>query len=312
VRAALLLVALAFATPAAAAPNATPISSDDKALAETLFFAGRGLIDAGRIADACDKFTESYRLDPAPGTLLNLAVCHQKLGKVASAWGEFRQTLAEAKKMGRADRAEFSAKQIAELEPQLPYLKIEVPHRVPGLEVLRNGRVLTAAAWDTELPVDPGAVEIVARAPGYREQKVVVTIALKEHRSIVVPPLELAPAKIADTGWSTTRAIGASTFLVGLASGGLAAYFAVRAADAKGRSDDNCPVVDGDRRCNEVGVSAMKTANTYAWLANGGTALAVVGLGVGTYLFVVGGPRAVRFDVAASSAGLTGFLSGSF
>lgn len=323
-RGALLVVAsIACTSLAMAAPSTAPISSDDKALAETLFFAGRGLMEAGHTAEACGKFAESYRLDPAAGTLLNLAVCHQKIGKVASAWGEFRQALVDARKADRKDRMEFSAAQIEALEPQLPYLEIKVPDRVAGLEILRNGRVLAPAAWDTELPVDPGEVEVVARAPGFKERKVTVTIALKEHRAVIIPSLEALPVvkdpkiKVVETGWSTTRAIGAATFLVGLASGGAAAYFAVRAADAKGRSDDDCPTLDGERRCNEAGVRAMKTANTQAWLANGATAIAVVGLGVGTYLFIVGGSRPetharVRFDVAASSVGVTGFLSGSF
>jgi hypothetical protein len=320
-RALLVIASIACTSLAAAAPTGA-VSSDDKALAETLFFAGRGLMEAGRTAEACDKFAESYRLDPAAGTLLNLAVCHQKIGKVASAWGEYRQALVDARKADRKDRMEFSAEQIAALEPLLPYLEIKVAQRVGGLEIVRNGRVLSPAAWDTELPVDPGDVEVVARAPGFKERRLKVTVALKEHRSVVVPALEPLPVdktdpKVVDAGWSTTRTIGATTFLVGLASGGAAAYFAIRAADEKGRSDDNCPTQDGERRCNEAGVAAMKSANTQAWLANGATALAVVGLGVGTYLFIVGGakpePHArIRFDVAPSTAGITGFLSGSF
>jgi hypothetical protein len=43
-------------------------------LAQTLFEEGRALMLKGDAATACPKFAESQRLEPAGGTLLNLAV----------------------------------------------------------------------------------------------------------------------------------------------------------------------------------------------------------------------------------------------
>ena len=55
------------------------------ALAQSLFEEGRQLMSNGKFAEACPKFESSYKLDPAAGTLLNLAVCHEKVGRTAAA-----------------------------------------------------------------------------------------------------------------------------------------------------------------------------------------------------------------------------------
>ena len=57
----------------------------DVATAEKLFQEGRRLMANGSIEEACAKFTESQRLDPSSGTLINLAACHAELGMTASA-----------------------------------------------------------------------------------------------------------------------------------------------------------------------------------------------------------------------------------
>ena len=58
----------------------------------------------------------------AAGTLLNLAVCNEKIGKIASAWGEFRDSIAEARKQNRPDREQHGSGQPAHGDR----------HRVPG------------------------------------------------------------------------------------------------------------------------------------------------------------------------------------
>ncbi|MGZ6092604.1 MAG: tetratricopeptide repeat protein [Polyangiales bacterium] len=284
-------------------------------------------MEAQRYEEACQKFAESYRLDAAAGTLLNLAVCHEKVGKIASAWGEFRQALFDAKKAGRPDREALAKEHIDVLEPDLPYLTVEVPTamRVSGLEVVRNGSVLHEGGWGTELPVDPGDVEIVGRAPGFKPRTWKIKIEKKEHKSITLQPLAKAPVPVmvvSDPGWSTTKKIGLGLMGVGVAGLGLGTYFGLKAIDAKHKSDDACPVFDGERRCGQTGVSQMSSARTNSWL----TDVAIgVGLGsavVGTYLFVTGGnanpetpkraQKKVDWSIAGGPNGVSGVVFGVF
>ena len=279
-----------------APPPQQPASATDaRALAETLFFTARGLMEAGRYSEACGKLSESYRLDAAPGTLLNLAVCNEKIGKTASAWGEFRDALSDARRMSRPDREKLATEHIAALEPELSYLAITVPpfvRVVRGFEILRNGVPLQSAAWDTDLPVDPGEVEVVERAPLYKPKTLHVTVAAKQHASLAAVPLELAPIERPPVAfWTGKRVTGAAVGLVGVAAAGAAAVFGVLATNDKKKSDDNCPTYAGELRCQPSAVDAMNKANTEAWLSNIGFGLAAVGVGLGTYLFFTGGAQ---------------------
>jgi hypothetical protein len=320
-------IAIAIATtstPALAQQPGGGTSSENRALAETLFFTGRGMMEAGRYAEAAVKLAESYRLDPTPGTLLNLAVCHQKIGKLASAGGEFRQAIADAKRAGRADREELAAAAVAEIEPELPWLSIEVPAdvRVAGLEITRNGLPIAPAAWATELPVDPGQVEIVAHAPGYKPHTQTVSIAKRQHLVVRIERLELAPVVSApQRGWSSRRTTGFVVGAVGVASIGVGLASGLTAIAKRKDSDGACPVFDGDRRCSQAGVDAMSSARTWSWVSDVAVGVGVISLATGAWLFVTGGraqeaPRtgAIQWhlDAGPTRSGFEGAIRGTF
>lgn len=316
----------------AAAPPAQPqpaaSTSEKRALAETLFFTARGLMEAGRYSEACDKLAESYRLDAAAGTLLNLGVCHQRVGKIASAWGEFREALADARKANRPDREKVASDAIASLEPDLPYLTITVPDavkRIPGLVISRNGVPLNAAAWNTELPVDPGKVDIQETAPAYKPKTLALQIESKEHKTITAEGLVLAPIERPPPPfWTSKREVGVGVFAAGVVATGVASFFGVQAINDKKNSDAACPTdAAGVTRCTQSGVDSMSSANTAAWISDIGFGLGGAAILVGAYLLVTGGeqeappPTALTagnwsFRATAGPSGAGGILTKSF
>src|SRR5262245_40088011 len=66
--------------------------ADDHVKATELFEAGRQLMANHDPAGACVKFAESIRIEPlAAGTMLNLGLCHQLLGRYKTALYWFRK-----------------------------------------------------------------------------------------------------------------------------------------------------------------------------------------------------------------------------
>ena len=134
----------------------------DPATAEALFSEGRRLFAQGDYAAACPKFEASNKADPAEGTLLNLAMCWEKLGKTASAWATYMQVANASTSNGRADRAQLAQQRAAALLPTLSKLAITAP---AGASIRVDGVAWSAATTGIATPVDPGRHTIDASAP---------------------------------------------------------------------------------------------------------------------------------------------------
>lgn len=139
-------------------------AQNKKAAADVLFDQGKKLMAHSQFAEACPKFAESQRLDPAPGTLVWLADCYEKNGQTASAWSTYREALAAAKAAGQAQRESLAKERIAALEEQVSYLTIRVEDPSGGVQVKVNGQILGRALWGVPVPYDPGLLSVEASA----------------------------------------------------------------------------------------------------------------------------------------------------
>jgi hypothetical protein len=178
---------LAVLTVACLASAPVHADSRDPAAADALFRQGREAMKRGDLTTACPKFAESQRLDPAGGTLLNLAECEEKSGLLASAQQHYR----EASEVLSSDdpRAAHSRKQAAALDKRVPRLTITAAGDMPsGTRIRRDEVEMGPASLGAPLPVDPGRHVIVVSAPGRRDNKIAINLAQGDTRTIEVEP----------------------------------------------------------------------------------------------------------------------------
>lgn len=284
-------------------------SGADKAMAEQLFETGRALTKQGKHADACPKFEASFALDPALGTQLNLARCYERVGKLASAWGHYREAAGRARQAGQLQRERAARSFAAALEPRLPRLVIRLSAGgdVPGLAVSRDDDAVSPALFDTEIYVDPGEHRITAVAPGRERFTVTVTARVREQVVVAIPVLSpLAsgdgeasggvPAPVSASASDSDRASAADgrkrrVLGLGLGGGGIAllagsAGFALAARSAWDDAFDSGECARDMLVCTPAGQERADAARTRALVADifAGAGVALVVTGAVLYL----------------------------
>jgi hypothetical protein len=273
----------------------------DAVLAETLFREGRAASDSGDLATACAKFAQSYRLDPAPGTLLNLGDCEERRGKLATAWEYFNRlydTLAAGD-----DRRTLARSRADAVAARLPRVRIVVPKGAPaGTTVLRDGAPLDTAAIGTLIPIDPGAHVLTLRAPDHRDSQTKVEFAEGAAREVALT-VGAADVRVAsghdEHGLGGRRVAGLVLAGVGvLAIGG----GFVTGGLAIGTQSDAQKHCAGSVCVDQQGVDLHETAKTEALVADilfGAGALVVV-----TGLIVFASGSSSSSSSARASVGL--------
>lgn len=165
--------------------------------AEALFQEGRRLLAAGETDAACARFSESYAAEASSGTLLNLALCHEKQGKIATAWAEYRGAARLARNQGREDRASVADGKVGALEARLPRLTSVAARPVPGLQIATEGGALGEGGLGVAVPVDPGVHQVTVSAPGYSTWTTRVDLKEGEQRTLAIPELASKPVPAA-------------------------------------------------------------------------------------------------------------------
>jgi len=284
--AAALLVSIA--TPASAAGGAAPSA------AEQAFREGRAAVQAGDYPTACAKFNQSQSLEPAPGTLMNVADCEEHTGKLIAARDHFNLA---ASGFGRTDgRRAFALKRAADLDKRVARLTLRLAPGAPQGAQVRHGNEIVDASGQPAV-VDPGDFDVVVSAPG-REDRA-IHIAVPEgatlEQSVDVgpeiahvvkadPALEAASAARAASA-KRTQTIGYVVGGVGVASLAVGVLTGVMAAGRAGTVKDHC---DAAYACDSTGLDAASSGKTLAPISTVTLIAGVALVGAGTYLVVKG------------------------
>ncbi|MSP24189.1 MAG: hypothetical protein EXR75_03295 [Myxococcales bacterium] len=276
------------------------VESADHAAAQALFDEARALIAKRDFGRACPKLAESMRLDPQPGTQLNLASCYQEIGKTASAWTNYRDAEVRARRAGNEKRETIARERADALEPRLSRLVLLGPaasKRAPGLRILRDGTEVGVAIFGSALPIDPGEHRIAAEAPGKLPWSTKITViegAPTYH--VKIPSLADAPIAAApDPGLGVQRVV--ALVLGGAGAIGLGVGFGLGAAALSKNEESFSHCLPNDtNQCSAQGVvlreEALSAGNAATGLIVAGSAL----LTGGTITFFTAPSRASALE----------------
>jgi hypothetical protein len=260
----------------------------DIELADKLFEEGVALRDTN-LQQSCEKFSQSLQKNPqAIGTLLNVALCDEKLGRIASAVKHFSEALDRAKEGNLADYAAEAQSKIDKLKPDLPHVTIKLLGvRHNGTRVLIGDQVIPSDKLDgAKVAVDPGELLIIVTAPGRVTYETRMMIQKKEEKPIEVP--ELKEAVVVK---SSRKTIGIITTVSG---GALAATGIVLSLYARNKYNDQFESQGGappacdktTKTCSPDGQSNTEQAITYGNVATVVGIVGVAAIGVGLYLWI--------------------------
>ncbi len=296
-------VALSAVLLLAGATARAQTTDDARARADTLFREGQDLLSAGQFPTACAKLEESQRLDPKIGRLLNVAYCHEQLGRTATAWNEYNQAAALALQLKQTEREAFARKEANALAHKLSFVQLDMNAAPEVTQVTLDGVTLTRDQWTVPFPVDPGPHSMTFGAAGRKTQTQTVVVGAPGTMRVVLEPLgpeagpnlpvaappPQPPSGQHDSGMQAetpaaaphgSRLPGWIVGGVGVVALGVGAGFGVRAISLKSDADAQCP----NHLCSRQGTSTIADAKTAATISTIGLIAGAVGVGVGAWL----------------------------
>ena len=260
--------------------------TDRSQLSDRAFRDGQSAKQHGDYKTAYERFIRSYQLEPATGTLLNIADCEEHLGNAAAAWLHFRQGLSMLS-AGDDRRSPVEAR-MAYLDKQLARLTIHLSARAPvGTSVQQDGTPVSVDTIGHPVRANPGEHVVVASAQGRDPRRYEISLEAGQAGELVVEPGDPpvlpsgSPLSPPPSPGSSRRDIGlvaATVGIVGLVGG------VVTRLVAFGNHDTIKAHCLDSGGCDSDGWQAVQSARTWQTISTVSLVTGLAGLGVGGYL----------------------------
>ncbi len=271
---------VAYAQDADDEPQAAPAPLPrDPARALQAADEGRKLEAAGKTDEACAAFARSQALDPLGTTLVLLASCHEKQGKLATAWSELGEAAALLAREKNAEREAFARGRARELEPRLSALVLEGVEGTSVETLTVDGQAVPKPAWARPIPLDVGEHTLVFAKVGAEPASATVRVPGGAAKVTYRVPT-LSAAKVASLpGSGDPPYLGYGLAGAGVVGLGLGAVFGVSALSA---GSDVKAACDAQRQCTADGLKRLDegrsagTLSTIGFVA--GAALVTAGV----------------------------------
>jgi hypothetical protein len=330
------LLALALASQRAAADDGSTTSIRRPSKADELFSRGKERLAASDYAAACPLLAESYQLDPATGSMLALAICHERQGKLGSALHDYQEVVTRSRAENRPDREEAAQAQILALHSKVSTLTLLIAHKPPDLTIRVNDVPLAKDELGRPLPMDGGFVVIEVEAKDRAIWTKHVTLADSgDALTLTIPSLGEAPANVPalpppvvhataspkpvkKARLSATEVAGIAMMAASAIGAGVAIGYTTKALHKNSESEDKCA---GDL-CTPAGREARLDARKAGDVATVAVIATTAVASAGLITYLVGRSKRhndVRRDhanvrangwVTANSGGA--FVTGSF
>ncbi len=170
----LLFVVLSWSAPALGQPSAdgsaeqVEPTKEELAAARRLFTEAKDLEAEDDWAGALAKLEIVAKVILTPQVRFHVALCHEHLGRLVEAINGFELAVQEAKALGSKARAvvENAPQRAEKLRERVAQVQLRVTGKVRTSKIFIDGRAVSLALVDTEIPVDPGRHVIEVKRDG--------------------------------------------------------------------------------------------------------------------------------------------------
>jgi len=276
--------------------------------AQLLDAEGTALLNQRKLATACPKLEQSFRLKPGTGVLLRLALCQELSEKGASARAYYQQAAERAQAAGNQQLSKLAQTRAAALESRLSHLTVDLAPSVKELANLRvwlDGTPLEAMTLGAEVPLDPGSHAIEAEAPGRKRFEKTIVVGDQPERytitiTLPVAALEVEPEAAAKaqtkhvkrSSWSTQHSLALVPFGVGIAGLTAGTFLGLAVGSQMRRARALCN--GGTSGCPEEALALQDQARGYALASTIAFSVGAAAILGGVALWLTAPPRPER------------------